>query len=222
MSSWRLMVLGLSIFVAVSPSSAAEPTKLVAAVAAYNKLDQARTELRISPKTDDATRNWQAKSGYVSSWLDESKLQDQEIRALVAAIGAFGLDQDQYKYPRRKSQTAGKVILNMATAIAASTAEEKATRSGISNTGSPLPEDKWPEYSHKQYSYKRSPFTLSREDRFAAILVGLNSCAGAFRSALQILERDYPKYSETAFFRTVFQIMLPYPAKANPTCAADS
>ena len=219
MSLWRLTVLGLGILGTASPITASEPTKLAAVVAAYNDLDQTRTELRVSTEQDDATRNWQAESGYVPSWLDQSKLTDQEIRALIAAIGAFGLDQDQY--PKRTSHPAGKVILNMATAMAANVAEEKAAKSGVSNTGSPRPEDKWQEYSHKQYSYKKSPFTLSREDRFAAILVGLNSCAGAFKSALQALERDYPKYSSTEFFRTVFQIMLPYPAKANPTCAAE-
>ena len=203
-----LLVLGICAagpaFATSPPAQATGPalSPLAAAVQAYNQLLSTHTPLTLA--ADDTP----ADPDKLPRWLNGLPLTQPEARAVVAAVGAYALDQ--HAYPAAASRHGVSSTLGcMALAVAAGGAQTRADRIPPSNTA--RTDAPYPGLTRAtgDHHYASSPKWPTRHAHFTALLVDLDSCAGAYASALARLETANPQASFTQFAKTVREDMTP-------------
>jgi hypothetical protein len=210
---------------ALAAEVAQVPAPMKQAVAEFAKVGGSQTRIAIGePENPHAFS-----SGAVFNlpgWLGTAELTQHEASAVVAAVGAYAIDQHVYPQAKRKLGAAD-YLLGMTGAVASGVLTSLATngqtydyrdvpiQSGVSRTGylySDLRNDAW------RGPHASSPKWDSPDDHFAALLVNLNSCSGAFASALAKLEGKHPGDRFTGFLGIVKRDTSVHMLRPDPHC----
>lgn len=217
-------IVGLAACLVATMASVAyaeqRPT-LATVVEAYNGLPSAGTPLALETGTTSIEPVWQPASATLPSWLTMVELSESEAEALVAAVGAYGVDQEYYRRPKRRASFSDvmRMVATTTVAIALYNVADNSGRQGDhyypydvrrrdidspGNTGNTKATWRW----------------SNREDRFASLLVEQGACVGAFVSALAKLQSVKPDHAFTAFVKSVHTASVAPGLALDPSCSA--
>jgi hypothetical protein len=215
---WRLSAIaGLLSAVAADAQDRAAPGApvLATSVAAYNRLDTTGTNLAIARFDVPEDDNWDPDGGQLPAWLGALDLTEQEADALVAVVGAYGVDQDAYPSEKRRPK-AIDYLAGMAMSVVADNLERRAERRPNSNTEvNPV---RWPQTRRFPAGPARSRWP-DQETRLAESLVKLDSCAGAFVSAVDKVLTAKPDAAFTIFAQAVLDDLPLSARRKDATCS---
>lgn len=147
------------------------------AVVSYNALPSTRQ--RVSIEGDQAAAGSVGKDRVVlPTWLQQVPFTVEEARAIVVAYAAYEAEKPRPAVGKNTSGPAGYVI---GAVVAQAAQNEQRRRSHVppSNTADILNESKPP-----KYRFSATPQWPSKKVHFTTVLVFLDSCVGAFHSAV--------------------------------------
>lgn len=196
------LLLGL----AAGAVGAGDPPSVGSAVAQYNQRLAAQPGLEVS--TAAPADYYSPDGGGVPAWLDGLGLGEHELRAVAAVVGAYAHSADPPE-PRRQPSVAEAIAWTGLAMVA----DNASRRSGSSAAG-----------IHDRSAAPRVPFPAAPlpppKDLVPGRLLAMETCGGAFFSALTRLNQSYPKAPFTRFVRLVGASAFAGPLRADPTCAA--
>lgn len=208
----RRVLLGVACFASVIASTAAlaSETPMEAAIASFDRLGASQTKLIIGSVASE-----QRQSRYLfPSWISDVGFTTQEASAVVAAVGAYGIDQHVYSQTAERRDTSiGEVLATLPLAMAASSARDNARRYRETNTLS-QPNDRI-----TTRTYGSTPEWPSQEAHFSSLLVKLDSCNGAFLSAINKLEDGHAEDRLTDFMQSIRRDMSVQTLRLDPECS---
>lgn len=200
-----------------SVTQAADRSTLQASVEAYNGLQSAGSALAVEASAPDSDVEWTPASATLPSWLAKLELNNHEADALVAAVAAYGVDQDYFEGVDRAEDLPWWVALPLE--MTAEAAQRRSNRYPPDNIRppqgpgfTPIPRSDSPTI-RKRWS--------NREDRFASILVEQNSCVGAFASALSKVHLAKADHAFSLFIRSVRDASALQARTPDPSCSRE-
>lgn len=200
-----------------SVTQAAERSTLQASVDTYNGLQSAGSALSVEASAPDGDVEWTPASATLPSWLAKIELNNHEADAVVAAVAAYGVDQEYFEHADRADDLPWWAALPLE--MTAEAAQRRSNRYPPDNIRppqgpgfTPIPRTDSPTM-RKRWS--------NREDRFASILVEQKSCVGAFASALGKAHLAKPDHAFTFFMRSVRDASALQARAPDPSCSRE-